>query len=733
MFGRRAAVLLGLAFTGAWAMSACVPDAPSDPTGATTTAPVTTTSTIPGTTVPPGGGADCLPPLGPGGLLINANLNEARLDGCDLSGANLSGADMANASLVGANLSGADLRGADLTGANLTGANLAPRTFRVSPNPARPDDVVAVSGAGWEPGQSVGTALVFGCTLVADGNGNLTTSGMCRVPSVPYGPYLMRASSLTGPPAAATLSTFRVVPVARLAAQLKATPGGTPQVGGAGFAATSAVTIRMNGQTVGTGTTAPNGSLPPTAFTVPATTPAGWRDVTLTDSLGHSASTQLEVFRPTLLRSKNAGVRNELFTVTGAGWPAGISLTVRIDGQNACQVPTSAEGTVDRSCSVPNLPAGTVNSDVVGTSLPALSLPLPPFTVVPAITAPSNERNTTPAAQLTVAGTGFAVAAPVTLRFDGAPVPTPPGLTTDGAGSFSSQLVIPASATSGPHTVSADDGTSSSAPLTVTVYRPSITTSAPSSTAPPGTELTVNVTGWLPGAKLGMSIGDGLLCETQANANGAAAATCAVPQVPVGPTVLSAASEFDPDVVFVGPFTIVPGLATTPEQSAASPGSTVVVLPGGFAPSSPLTFRVNGSVVATSPASVTTDGSGSPGAVAVSIPLALPVGISSVTASDGSGNSAMLALPVYTPSLTASMASGAAGSSFVVTGSGWVPGQRVIVRISGQTSCLLLASSGGTISGPCAVPSIAPGISTLTATATTRPAVSTPAQTFTVT
>lgn len=736
MHGVRAAAVLGLAVVGAWVLSACVPDAPAGPTGATTTAPVTTTSTIPGTTVPPGGGADCIG-FTPGSLLIMANLGGARLDGCDLSGTNLTGADMVNTSLVGANLSGADLRGADLTGANLTGANLAgaslaSRTIVISPNPASPGDPLTVAGSGWEPGQAVGVQLVQGCSVAADANGDLAASGACRVAGAPFGTYLMRASSLAAPPTAATNGTFRIVPAARISpAAARVTPTSITQVGGVGFAASSTVTVRLDGTIVGSGTSDPGGSVGPISVTVPADAPAGWRDVTIADAGGHAASTQVEVFRPTLVRSKGTGVRGELFTITGAGWPSAVGLNVRIGGQVACQFATSAEGTIDRSCAVPLLASGTVTSDVVGLSSP-LFLSLPPFTVVPSLTVPANERNTTPGALTTVTGTGFAPSAPLTFRFDGVAVATPVGLAADAAGDFASELTIPASATVGTHLLTVSDGTSISAPVSVRVYRPQITTT-PAGAAAPGTSLLVGVTGWIPGARLGISIGNGYLCEPVTNANGAVAAMCTMPPVPFGPTELSAVSEFDPDVVFSAPFSVVAGLTVTADQSAVSPGATVMIGTGGFAAGSTLTFRVNGSVVATSPAVATTGATGTAGTIAVTIPGGLAAGTLTLTGTDGAGHVATLVVPVYTPTLAPSVSTGPVGSTFGVTGAGWVPGDRVTVRVGGQTSCLLLANSSGSISGPCTVPQVPSGVTTLTASGFGRPVVAAEPQTFTVT
>ena len=61
---------------------------------------------------------------GENGLLRNANLTAASLQGAVLMNANLQGADLRTANLQDTNLRGTNLQGADLTGANLEGANL---------------------------------------------------------------------------------------------------------------------------------------------------------------------------------------------------------------------------------------------------------------------------------------------------------------------------------------------------------------------------------------------------------------------------------------------------------------------------------------------------------------------------------------------------------------------------------------------------------------------------------
>jgi hypothetical protein len=61
---------------------------------------------------------------GEGGLLKDADLGGAHLDGANLNGAHLDGASLRGADLHGANLNGAHLDGAYLFGANLDGAYL---------------------------------------------------------------------------------------------------------------------------------------------------------------------------------------------------------------------------------------------------------------------------------------------------------------------------------------------------------------------------------------------------------------------------------------------------------------------------------------------------------------------------------------------------------------------------------------------------------------------------------
>jgi uncharacterized protein YjbI with pentapeptide repeats len=64
------------------------------------------------------------------GLLVEADLQGAHLEGTDLSGVDLSGADLTDADLSGTNLSDSILSGAELNNANLSDAELSGANLR---------------------------------------------------------------------------------------------------------------------------------------------------------------------------------------------------------------------------------------------------------------------------------------------------------------------------------------------------------------------------------------------------------------------------------------------------------------------------------------------------------------------------------------------------------------------------------------------------------------------------
>jgi fibronectin-binding autotransporter adhesin len=83
--------------------------------------------------------------------------------------------------------------------------------------------------------------------------------------------------------------------------------------------------------------------------------------------------------------------------------------------------------------------------------------------------------------QVTVTGAGFAATSAITIKFDGAALPTTPSpLTTNSNGEFSATITIPSNAGIGPHTITAEDASTNSAPAQFEVTVPPVVPLSPS-------------------------------------------------------------------------------------------------------------------------------------------------------------------------------------------------------------------------------------------------------------
>lgn len=252
----------------------------------------------------------------------------------------------------------------------------------------------------------------------------------------------------------------------------------------------------------------------------------------------------------------------------------------------------------------------------------------------------------------------------------------------------------------------------------------------------PGGALVVTGGGWHAGDEILVQIGSAtfdadVVCVLTASSDGTIAGNkpngnCQVPDVPNGSRSLVAIDEQNQSVKAVGTaFTVNAGVVLTPAGAVAgtpaSPGATVSIQGNGFAASSKVsTFKFDTTTVTTTPASVTTNSTGSfPSAVTFTVPTTATSGNHKVSATDGAAHTGSGTLLIYKPKIAVSPVSGAPGRGLTVSGSGWPAGDEVIVQIGSTTfdtdvACVLIASSDGTVaSTACQVPSVPVGSRTL--------------------
>ena len=268
---------------------------------------------------------------------------------------------------------------------------------------------------------------------------------------------------------------------------------------------------------------------------------------------------------------------------------------------------------------------------------------------------------------------------------------------------------------------------------------PTVTVSP--TTGSPGRGLTVSGNGWPVGDTIFVQIGSSsfdtdVACTLTADSDGMISGNqpnggCQVPNVPAGARSLVAIDGSNQTITATGAsFTVTPGLVLTPANSStgfpASPGTTVTVQGHGFAASSTVSaFKFDGLALATSPASVSTDGNGNFTApVTFTVPSTTAAN-HTVTATDASTNTGSASIRIYVPHISVSPTSGVPGRGLRVSGSGWPVGDTIFIQIGSSSFdtdvvCALTVSSDGTIAGSqpngnCRVPTIATGSQPLVA------------------
>jgi hypothetical protein len=327
---------------------------------------------------------------------------------------------------------------------------------------------------------------------------------------------------------------------------------------------------------------------------------------------------------------------------------------------------------------------------------------------------------TSPGVTVTAVGHGFTANSTVSgFKFDSTVLPTTPAsVSTDGSGNFTSPITftVPA-ATAGNHTVTATDASAKVGSQTLMLFAPKVSISPVS--ASPTTGVTVSGTGFPAGDSIFVQIGSttfdqDVVCSIAAAPDGSIAGnqatnTCTVPNVVFGAQPLVGIDEQQEGVRAISTFAVKAGFVLTPTGASAgaatSPGVTVSVVGHGFATSSTVSgFKFDGAALATSPASVSTDGSGNfTGPVTFTVP-ATTAATHTVTATDASANTGSQTVTLLTPKVSVTPKSAVPGTGLTVSGSGWTPGDSIFIQIGSTTFdhnvvCSIAARPDGTFSG----------------------------------
>jgi hypothetical protein len=364
--------------------------------------------------------------------------------------------------------------------------------------------------------------------------------------------------------------------------------------------------------------------------------------------------------------SPNSGRPGMAVAIYGADFVTGETINVTFDGTPVCTAgPVDVSKNWSSSFPVPSMASGSHNIIATGSSGGSASST---FNIVPGFTM--GKTSGAAGTSVTVNGSGFAAnEASVTVTFDGNPVGTP--TTANAAGSWTATFPVP-SAPAGAHSVSVYGASSTGLPVLSFTIAPTLT--ANKSTAPPGTSVTINGSGFSSG-ETGVTVtydGQPIGFPVVANATGAWTANFVVPASAAGVHIISAygTSTMATSVPNIN-FSIGSGI--TINKTSGPPGSSVTITGSGFAANETgITITYDSQVVAQAPAANATG--------AWTATFAIPAsGSGSHTLGAFGSSTAANQVPTATFSIqsgiSVSKASGSSGTSVTVSGYGFGTGE----------------------------------------------------------
>jgi len=397
--------------------------------------------------------------------------------------------------------------------------------------------------------------------------------------------------------------------------------GSAVTVAGTGFSGASvSATVTIGGLPVGGAVSVDSTG----SFTATGTVPAvgaGARTVTATDGAGNAAATTDTFYvTPTLAVNPTSGLGGSKVTLSGSGWTASSTVTVKLTGQAWTTVTTDTSGNIlpqsPQPAITPSSPLGS--NQIVGydTNYPTVPAATTTFTVLarsltvtPVSSGPRGTQllvtgtNMTPsttiftskilANNLVIIGTSSISLNPLDILIDtqGVIIPT--------------TVYVPAGASLGVNMIRATDSSGLVATATFTVAQPAITINP--ATGPRGTSVIVNGLNWLPPSTVkstavtigvypygqktgGLSIPE---ITTTPDSSGSFAAGITVPNVPAAGKYSIYARDANSNEAVLADFT-VPGAAITVSPASGVALDTITVTGTGFKPYWGITVSIGG-------------------------------------------------------------------------------------------------------------------------------------------
>ncbi|MDE1879917.1 MAG: PKD domain-containing protein [Euryarchaeota archaeon] len=597
-------------------------------------------------------------------------------------------------------------------GATLLVVATGTTTLLVSVSVATPGTSVAFYGTGYVPGANVVVVgpIGNGCSGGASSTG--TFSCGLTLPGTPFGTDTFTASDGWDDFAS---TSFKVVPVISATvyglAAVNAPAGSTVDFRGAGFAASSAITLTWDGGAPGCTATSDLAGSFSCSWTVPKGTVPGSYGFTAVDGAGNAASLKFYAGGfPQLSVSPGTVPAGTAVTIGASGflgnvpwWETWINWTYG----NICNPGTSSIGrlgpcTYTIPSYVPDGRYGVTAADIYGDFANGTLVVGPSLTAAPTGVATGGT--------VTFTGAGFSALTSVTLTWSGGTLCT---LNTAPDGSFSCRWSVPAATAPGTYDFGARDSNGHQASVVVTVV-PAPEVSASPSTTEVGASVNVVGSGFGPsvGQYVTVSWNYGTLCSVWSNGlYGVFSCSFTVPTLPAGRYLLTATDSAG-DVATTN-LTLTPTATVLPAQGGI--GASVTVSGLGFAALSSVQVRWSRGLVCTA----LTDVQGT-FSCTFTVPVGTPGGSYALVATDASGNQGSTPFtvsPGAAAALAVAPAGGPAGLHAVLSGTGFAASSAVTVSWSGGTACTATTDPTGSFTCVFVVPvGTAPGTYGLTAT-----------------
>ncbi len=316
-------------------------------------------------------------------------------------------------------------------------------------------DQVTVSGSGFSASSTVDIYFDANSagTVTSTSNGTFT-SATVTVPESYRGSHTVKGRDTAGFSSVVSFTTLQKITVAPTSGAV----GDQITISGTGFTASSNITFYMDNVIVTTDATTTNasGSFTNNTFVIPSSS-QGSHIIKAEDGGGYSSTGTLTIGHKMAI-TPTLGISGTTVTVTGSGFSANASITIKFNGvpvtTNPATISADTTGSFTGSFNVPVGLAGIYPVEVTdGTNSASADFESTTDATISQMTSAGSPGYV--GMELTISGTGFKPDATVTITYTTEPVvlATVP---TDGSGNFSVTVTIPPSI-GGEHTIVVTD------------------------------------------------------------------------------------------------------------------------------------------------------------------------------------------------------------------------------------------------------------------------------------